>query len=454
MNKEQKLQVLTDIKYIAAAFDEISNAVGNGKQVVLMRYRESELIRKALWYQFNPYIVFGLSDKKIHKTVVNQYEEDNCLSLFEWCEVLNALEGVSDAVIGRLQSWIKQIEIMDVELENMVYNITDFLNLFFTKSIRLGITAKSLNKVFGADFIPIISCMLANKYFDNPKSVEGELFVLTQKLDGIRMLAIWKNGAVTCFSRQGQVIDGLVEIEKELSQMLEQYHRDNIVLDGELLIDCADGINSVDGYKATIQAARVKGEKKGLTYHIFDIVDSDEFAIGKSKANYLTRMRNLSDVFNSCSFTPFHLCRLPILYMGADTEQIFKWLSFMRENNKEGVMINLADAPYECKRTSNLLKVKVMQDADLMIAGAEEGQGANKGTLGALLAVYKDNLIGVGSGFTKGERDWFWEHKEELIGRVITVQYFEETQNALGIPSLRFPVFKELREEGKEVSYF
>jgi DNA ligase-1 len=35
----------------------------------------------------------------------------------------------------------------------------------------------------------------------------------------------------------------------------------------------------------------------------------------------------------------------------------------------------------------------------------------------------------------------------------VCVQYFEETKNANGGVSLRFPVFKELREEGKEVSY-
>jgi len=43
--------------------------------------------------------------------------------------------------------------------------------------------------------------------------------------------------------------------------------------------------------------------------------------------------------------------------------------------------------------------------------------------------------------------------RDELIGRVISVQYFEETHDVDGNLSLRFPVFKELRETGKEVSY-
>ncbi len=101
-----------------------------------------------------------------------------------------------------------------------------------------------------------------------------------------------------------------------------------------------------------------------------------------------------------------------------------------------------------------LLKVKVMQDCDLAITGFEEGQGANAGTLGAVLVDYKGSTVGVGSGFTKEQRDFFWQNRNSLLGRVITVQYFEETTDAKGVPSLRFPVFRELREEGKEASLF
>jgi DNA ligase-1 len=94
-----------------------------------------------------------------------------------------------------------------------------------------------------------------------------------------------------------------------------------------------------------------------------------------------------------------------------------------------------------------------MQDVDLAITGFEEGSGRLKGTLGRINVEYKGNTLGVGAGFSDEQRKWFWENKDNLIGRVISVQYFEETQNANGVPSLRFPVFKELREEGKEVSY-
>ena len=125
------------------------------------------------------------------------------------------------------------------------------------------------------------------------------------------------------------------------------------------------------------------------------------------------------------------------------------------ELEHEGVMVNLSYAPYEGKRTKNILKVKAMQDCDLKIVGFEEGTGKNKGTLGAVIVDYKGFEVKVGSGFTDQDRDYFWNNQKELLGRVITVQYFEETTNKKDNSlSLRFPVYLELREPDKEVSYY
>ena len=68
---------------------------------------------------------------------------------------------------------------------------------------------------------------------------------------------------------------------------------------------------------------------------------------------------------------------------------------------------------------------------------------------------YKGFEVKVGSGFTDQDRDYFWDNQKDLLGRVITVQYFEETTNKKDNSlSLRFPVYLELREPGKEVSYY
>ena len=118
-------------------------------------------------------------------------------------------------------------------------------------------------------------------------------------------------------------------------------------------------------------------------------------------------------------------------------------------------MVNLADAPYECKRTKNILKVKKMQSADLKIIGFEEGDGRLKDTLGKVVVSYKGNKVGVGSGFRDDERSYIWTNQDKLMGKIIEVQYFEESKNSkTNEYSLRFPVFKTIRHDKTEPSYY
>jgi DNA ligase-1 len=127
---------------------------------------------------------------------------------------------------------------------------------------------------------------------------------------------------------------------------------------------------------------------------------------------------------------------------------ITKFLDDAIADDQEGVMINICDAPYEFKRTTNLLKVKKMNTLDLEIIGFEEGEGRLAGTLGAILVRYKDgNIVKVGSGFTDWLRSEIWSNQSKYLNTVSEIQFFEETTNADGGISLRFPVFKDFRPD-------
>ena len=115
-------------------------------------------------------------------------------------------------------------------------------------------------------------------------------------------------------------------------------------------------------------------------------------------------------------------------------------------------MVNL-DKPYEFKRTKNLLKMKVMQTCDIRCIGIEEGQGKYKGTLGAIICDYKGFELRVGSGFSDEQRKFFYENPNDIVGRIIECQFFEETHDKDGNLSLRFPIFKTIRNDKNDVSY-
>ena len=267
-------------------------------------------------------------------------------------------------------------------------------------------------------------------------------------MTGIRAVAKVRDENVEIFSRQGKLIEGLKDIEEELLRLPNGFY------DGELLLD-KENIPSKDLYRETVQVVNSKSEyKSNVVFNIFYYIPLNDFVIGYSGMNCLVRKRFVYEELRKIE--PDWLKPVEILYHGKYDKRIVQQeLDKQIALEHEGVMVNLANAPYEGKRTKNILKVKAMQDCDLRIIGFEEGTGKNKGTLGAAIVDYKGFKVKVGSGFTDKDRKYFWENRDELLSRVITVQYFEETTNKKDNSlSLRFPVFIELREEGKEVSYY
>ena len=117
-------------------------------------------------------------------------------------------------------------------------------------------------------------------------------------------------------------------------------------------------------------------------------------------------------------------------------------------------MLNLVSGVYGFgKRTAELLKVKAMDTCDIECTAIEEGEGKYAGTLGKIVCNYKGYELRVGSGFTDEQRAYYWRNPWIIVGSIVEIQYFEETTNDKGEVSLRFPVFKQIRNDKNEESY-
>jgi DNA ligase-1 len=133
---------------------------------------------------------------------------------------------------------------------------------------------------------------------------------------------------------------------------------------------------------------------------VFDGMPVENWKAQYCPYSWHARRSTLDVVFSGSNYTYFEL--LPVLYQGTDTSKILELLESEIARNQEGIMINIADKPYEFKRTTALLKVKKMNTLDLEIVGYEEGNGRLKGTLGALHVRYKNgNIVKV----TYGDKD-------------------------------------------------
>ena len=406
----------------------------SAKIAVLEKYKDDEDIRYLLQFIYDPYIITGISEKKLNKELYIQYN-----SLF--------MEWISFDTLKELLEYLKthntgrddDIATVQITRNALAPDDADLFNRIVTKNLQLGVDVKTINKVMPG-LIREFNVQLSNKYFDKPEIVEGKEFAITTKIDGSRIIAMKDNGIVSFWTRQGQPYEGLVDLEKDLLAC----PFDNFVLDGEIV---AAETSKEDTYKNTMKLSRTKdAEKHGLKMLVFDYMDSANFKAQCCPVSYSMRRAAVSAMFDLYKFTYFTL--LPVLYKGTDTSKILELLDEQVNEGEEGIMINITSAGYDFKRSNSLLKVKKFQDTEVKIIGYEEGTNKLAGTLGAFICEYKNNTVKVGSGLSDEDRAYFWANQDKYLNKYITVKYFEESYDSkTNLPSLRFPIYMRIRED-------
>ena len=405
------------------------------KQEVLQKYKDDAVIHRYLKIAFDPYAVYGISTKKLNKSVPAT-SIIGIHSIFELFTYLTQHNTGTDQIVGLCQDFLDGVAACDQESAAL-------LEKLICKDLSIGCEAKTINSVIPG-LIPTFDVQLAQKYFEKPERVDGKTFAITTKIDGGRIIAILENGQVSFFTRAGQRYEGLVDLEKEMLELFP----DGTVLDGEITILNDTGIPSKEAYKKAMKITRSDGEKHGLKMKVFDMMSLTEWQNQKCTHTWNERRTCLEDMFLYAPHTPVYFELLPVLYKGINTDKIIEFLEEAIANQEEGVMINICDAVYEFGRTWNLMKVKKMNTLDLQIVDFEEGSGRLAGTLGAIHVRYKNgNVVRVGSGFSDILRTQIWADKSKYLYSICEIQYFEETTNADGGISLRFPVFKDFRPD-------
>ena len=427
MNLEQELLVITN-RFKA-------DSTKTGKEALLREYVNNENFKQYLKYILDPMYTFGLQDKKIKKFLGTHVGKGRGhINIFGIFEHLAENPTGTDHTANIVARFIDSFEDDD---------ITTFLLESFTKKMKLGITAKTVNKVYGKGFLTNFEIMLAKKYEDESHKVKGE-FYLTEKYDGQRCVIIKNGDGIKAFSRQGERILGLVDIEKSIANL--PYG----VYDGELLINNHEKLKDREVLQQTLKITRKDGEKHGVDFYIFDFLTLAEFENGVSDFSYYMRRKKLEGFeFGS------NLVLAPILYKGSDHSVIPALLKDMEDKGREGLMLNTYEGKYECKRTHNILKLKTMQTADLKVIGFEKGKplGKYENTLGTLIVDYKGYPLGV-SGFTDEMRTAIWGNQDFYMGKIAEISYFRESKNEQGGLSVSFPQFKGWRFDKDEPSYY
>ena len=354
-------------------------------------------------------------------------------------------EVTGDAAYKKLQETVALYESYSQEI----------LCRIIDRNLKIGISWDNYLSVIGqkeSKFEVALAMNLDKVKGVNP--IDGTYYI-SRKLDGCRCICfvnkVFSDTWVEFKTRQNKIIttlDNLVEPIKEFTKNLGpgQY-----VLDGEVCL--MDDFGNEDFQGLMKEVTRKDHTIEKPRYNVFDLLTRSEFDGEEESPNFADRLNMMRDLT-----TPNKNVVLLEQELVTSQKVIDCWTSIAQDCGWEGCMLR-KDAPYKRGRSKDLIKIKKFQDAEYIVEGIVEGTATyNEGgakeypVVAALIITHKGNQVKVGSGLSKEQRIGWLQNPNEIIGKTVTIQYFEETQDSkTNEYSLRFPVLKHVYDDGRNV---
>jgi len=227
-----------------------------------------------------------------------------------------------------------------------------------------------------------------------PELPDGEGWAYEPKFDGFRAIAFVDGEQVAIQSRGGK------PLERYFPEL--RFAPGRYVLDGEIVIDGADGGQDFDALSQRIHPAASRIEllarETPARFVAFDLLArEDEVLLERPYAERRAALEALAA-------PPVELA--PSVGSAAEAEG---WL-----HSAEGVVAKRLDAPYDAGKRNAMVKVKRVRTVDCVLVGWRPGK--EEGTVGSLiLGLYDEDgelrVVGHTSGLRPAE-------KRELVGRL------------------------------------
>jgi len=388
----------------------------------------SKFIHKVLEYTYNPFKQYHVTSKTCMKNA--HLKSNHSLDLFEVLDKLTTRE-----VTGH--DAIKLVNGYDSE----------FLLKIIDKDLGVRAGDSIINKAIPG-LIPTFKVALAKEYEGKCNWEDG--WYASRKLDGVRCLAVVdEDGICKLYSRMGKELTTLNKVK----EAIEATGIVNTVFDGEICLVDQDGNEDFQGIMK--QLRRKDHQIENPAYMIFDMLHKPVFEDKKGGEELGSRLHKLRSFLAGRNINN-DILRYTEQYQIADDEHLETWIKLAGENNWEGVMLR-KNVAYEGKRTKNLVKVKQFHDAEYEVLDFDcddhevvrDGKSETIQMLAQVWIEHKGHRVKVGSGWSQEQRLQYMDGS--IVGKIITVQYFEETTNDKGGISLRFPTVKVVHGDKREV---
>ena len=420
-------------------FVDAQNATNSNtdKLNVLKKYAKNEAVRNALEYTYNTFKQYGVTSancKKNSNLVKYGYSD-----LFKLLDDLSIRFITGHTAISLVNGFVEA----NKKHEDLIFSIID-------RNLKTRSTTSMINKVI-PDLIPTFDVALANSYDEKTaKKVDfNDTWFVSRKLDGCRCICIInEDGEPTYFSRAGNEFLTLKNLDAEIISLGLK----NMVIDGEI---CMLDANGNENFQGIIKEIKRKDHTiENPFFYMFDLLTMEEFINKEGTTPFGIRNVQLDNLFFQKEFTKIDYLPQTVLL---DEQMLMIHVTTAKENGWEGLMLR-KDAPYQGKRSNDVLKVKQFYDAEYVVVDIEnavnrvivDGKEVEEMMMRNVVIEHKGYRVQVGSGFNHEQKRYYFENPNEIIGKQITVQFFEETKNQNGGISLRFPTVKAIYDNGRD----
>ena len=432
------MNTFTDFQLIQDFVEESNSTNSNTDKLnVLKKYGYHEDVAKALHYTYNTFKQFGVTSANCKKNSDLLGHPNTYGDFFGLLDDLNDRIITGHTAIANINRFV---------LENLMYE--DIIWSIIDRNLKTRSTASTINKAIPG-LIPTFDVALAKAYDEKTqKKVKwSDGWFVSRKLDGCRCVCIIDGqGEPKFYSRVGNeflTLDNLKPSIKKLGLV-------NTVLDGEI---CIIDENGNEDFTSIMKEIKRKDHTINQPhYYIFDHLTLKEFESKTSTTKFGQRIANIE------SIVPDGLSGVSVLDQWIASDKVFEDLMTQsKEGGWEGLMLR-KNTTYKGKRSDEVLKVKAFKDAEYIVLDVEsdiqrvivEGAEFSELMLKNIIIEHKGNRVQVGSGFSHEQRRYYFNNPNDIIGKQVTIQYFEETTNQNGTNSLRFPVIKAIYETKRD----
>jgi len=435
--------LIQNLESLQTFLDEMNeSSSGNHKIAVISKHNENEFLKKVFHYTYNHFKKYGVHTKVLKKNSSLVASDNFYEDVFQLLDDLAENNLTGHAAIQAVNAFVNQLP---KDQQKLIHYILD-------RDLRMGASLTSVLKVH-PNIVPIFKVTLAHPYSPSRVNFETEEWYGSRKLDGVRCICRKEGNSVTFYSRNGKEFETLGNIAEEVKKI-----PGNFVLDGEV---CMVDENGAEDFQGIMKEFRRKNHTiKNPKFLVFDCLTIEEFDNHKGKVKLSERL--LRNPIEYIKPTPegwyeFNTLALVDQVLIKTEDQFTEMVKDAELNGYEGIMVR-KNISYEGKRSHNLLKVKKFHDDEYTVLDCvngnirwtENGQQIERECLSSIIIEHKGCKVSVGSGFSKEQREYYLNRHEELIGKTVTVQYFEESTNVNGGYSLRFPVVKHIYNNGRD----